>query len=282
MAEPRKQCAVVAVGDAVYAIGGCRYCTVPVTHQDQKRPCVGSEQPLGTLEVLELRPNERRLEPSWQWRTLASMRRKRWGAAVVVVGEEIFVMGGYDGTAWIKDVEVYDMDMDHWRNCRWMTSRRMAAGMVQVGGHILLIGGFDGLTYLNSVECYDPASDRWYHMPAMFEKRARMGITEIDGRVYVMGGYDGVKALDTMEMLDLREGVESADGRGATEYCEWRRMSSMKSARCSFNSVTISTGFQTEEGAAANRLTGRYKLPQEGARELVQLDQQYDASYGIY
>merc|ERR1719419_2160589 len=98
---------------------------------------------------------------------MASMNTVRSGAGVCALGNQIFVMGGYDGTNQLNTVERYDVETDTWSFAASMRHRRSALGVTALHGRIYVLGGYDGETFLDSVECYDPEKDTWSEVTHM-------------------------------------------------------------------------------------------------------------------
>lgn len=100
--------------------------------------------------------------------------------------------GGYDGSSFLRSVEVYDANLDTWKQVAPMNVKRsrvaLTANMGKLyGGYyychlcnyivfILIlsfilyttaIGGYDGESNLSTVEVYDPQSDKWSFVSPM-------------------------------------------------------------------------------------------------------------------
>lgn len=41
----------------------------------------------------------------------------------------LYAVGGFDGTTYLKTIEVYDPDQNHWRLCGSMNYRRLGGGV---------------------------------------------------------------------------------------------------------------------------------------------------------
>ena len=61
---------------------------------------------------------------------LPSMKHKRWGCAAVVTGDVLVVMGGYDGTNYLKSVEVFHFLKQVWEELPEMNEARWYASAV--------------------------------------------------------------------------------------------------------------------------------------------------------
>lgn len=59
-----------------------------------------------------------------QWRTLSGMAVGREGAGLVVAGDNIYCVGGYDGINLLDSAEKYDPNTEEWCNISPMSCRR--------------------------------------------------------------------------------------------------------------------------------------------------------------
>lgn len=48
---------------------------------------------------------------------------------LAVVNGMLYAVGGFDGTTYLKTIEVYDPDQNHWRLCGSMNYRRLGGGV---------------------------------------------------------------------------------------------------------------------------------------------------------
>lgn len=61
-----------------------------------------------------------------------NIRRSAVGAAVL--GNKIYVVGGYDGNSSLNSVECYDPEMNQWKFVASMSTLRSAAGVTALNG----------------------------------------------------------------------------------------------------------------------------------------------------
>jgi N-acetylneuraminic acid mutarotase len=113
--------------------------------------------------------------------------------AVVALANEVFVLGGFDGSARILDtVEAYDPSSDAWRG----DVARLPVAMHHVNaavveGRIHVVGFLTGDFVADGrVFTYDPTEDAWtagMPMPPGTERGAS-GVAVLAGRIHVAGG----------------------------------------------------------------------------------------------
>lgn len=48
---------------------------------------------------------------------------------LAVVNSELYAVGGFDGTTYLKTVEVYDRDVNQWKQSGCMIYRRLGGGV---------------------------------------------------------------------------------------------------------------------------------------------------------
>ena len=77
-------------------------------------------------------------------------RRCRLGA--VALNGKLYACGGYDGTQFLRSVEVYDPATDQWTPLGPMNVKRSRVALVANSGKLFAIGGYDGMSNLASME----------------------------------------------------------------------------------------------------------------------------------
>lgn len=146
---------VVAVGGAIYAIGGT---------------CVEGDGTNTYLKCMEKYDQGRS-----RWYTVAPMHETRASFGCAAVGKFIYVMGGYDGTFWLKSVERYNTLTNEWSYMTSMSVARSHFGTTVCNNRIYCLGGHDSIHYLNTVEKFNPNANRWHCVHAMQVRRFGVG-----------------------------------------------------------------------------------------------------------
>lgn len=116
-----------------------------------------------------------------EWSAAEPMVLRRSGAAVVVMDDMLYALGGHDGPDIRKSVERYDPNTGKWRRVPDMAVPRRNTTAAVVHNLLYVIGGDDGISNLTSIEVFDPTNDSW--------KFAEGGLTQ--GR-----SYAGVAVID--------------------------------------------------------------------------------------
>lgn len=172
MPTARARLAVVAYDGRIYAIGGDT-----------------ADGVTGVVEAYD--PN------TDIWTRLASKPHPVRNIAAAVVGDRIYIPGGYDALdEATATVEVYDPRTDTWHEAAALPTPLFAYAIAAVDDKLYVFGGSNGVSYLSTVYIYDPASDIWTTGTSMSEQRAFCAAAVVDDGVYVLGGYDGQSESD--------------------------------------------------------------------------------------
>ena len=118
----------------------------------------------------------------WVWLPCSNaLVVSRSGAAIAVVDDCLYAIGGHDGLDIRKSLEKYDPMKGQWtRVADMLTCRRNAAAAV-VHGLLYVTGGDDGTTNLSTVEVYDSFTGLWnYTAGILTQGRSYSGVAVID------------------------------------------------------------------------------------------------------
>jgi len=138
-----------------------------------------------------------------QWNTLTPMTNSRFGAAVAAVGNQIFVMGGWDGVSAIsKVVEMYDLQTKIWTRKTNMSTGTVYAASAVIGTLIHVMGGYNGSSALNTHLVYNTITDSWSQSTALTSPRSGCSAAVVSQKIYLIGGYYNGNALSTNQMFD--------------------------------------------------------------------------------
>jgi len=265
--------AVVAVGDAVYALGGT---SLGVERFDGRRwsaattlPGDGLNAPAavalggriyliggfaGTTNVPV--DGVRVYDPASQaWSSAASLPAPRGGHAAVVLGGKIHVLGGGNSVSTIADHSVYDPATDSWTEAAPLPRAEGSPAAVVFGGRLYAIGGRSGFSDYGDVYVYDAAKDTWTRGPSI-PARGTAGAVVYRGAIYLFGGESQTSGTTLKDVLRLTRGAKS-----------WRRVSAMPTARNYARAVVFhdavyviggSRSAGSSHSAAGSRIVERY------------------------
>ncbi|NDI36498.1 kelch repeat-containing protein [Chengkuizengella sediminis] len=129
------------------------------------------------------------------WTQLLDLNYQRQGHQAVVLNNQIYAIGGHDGTNYSSSVEVYDYISDRWNQLASMNYARTFFQTEIIDGKIYVIGGYgldtnrgSGYYPLANVEVYDPETNTWTELESMEATRSYFSTEVIDGKIYAIGG----------------------------------------------------------------------------------------------
>jgi len=139
------------------------------------------------------------------WVEVAPMARgARQELAVVVLGDALYVIGGFDPQGGVlARVEKYDPATDRWSDVAPLPRALHHANAGVVGGKIVVAGGLiAGFGAVGDVFLYDPQQDEWTPGPAMPDERGAAAVAVIGERLYVAGGLRGGQSVADFSALE--------------------------------------------------------------------------------
>jgi N-acetylneuraminic acid mutarotase len=151
--------------------------------------------------------------PVGRWTALPSTPHSRGEVSAVLVGDSIYVVGGFDTTGHTTAL----VERLNLRTGRWSTSQPLPQPLnhmnaVGYDGKLYVVGGYSQLgdTSAGAVANfwrYDPATGRWRAMPPAPLPRAAAGAAVLGHRLYVAGGRsDTLTTISTLAIFDFDTG----------------------------------------------------------------------------
>ncbi len=120
---------------------------------------------------------------------LATMPTPRESLAAVVVGTELYALGGHtSGGSAVATVEAYDAITNAWTTRAPMPTIRAALAAGAVDGVLYAVGGGENGAELNTLEAYDPGSNTWTTRAPMPTPRRYLAVAVVGGLLYAIGG----------------------------------------------------------------------------------------------
>ena len=143
--------------------------------------------------------------------TLPSMLQARASHAAVIVGGNLFVIGGFGPNGRSNSIEVLDLnDPREWKQFPVnLEIARYSCSAVAIDEHeIYIIGGFGGHgdQILDSVEILNISTETISQGPPMLESRTEFAAALIGDSIVVAGGWQGQSYTSTCEQLSIRVG----------------------------------------------------------------------------
>ncbi|HGJ65285.1 TPA: kelch repeat-containing protein [bacterium] len=141
------------------------------------------------------------------WETKSDMPNCRSLAGTIILGDKVYIMGGYfiGGNIIYSDIDVYDTKTDTWEKKKPMPWTRVSFGACMVNGKIYVIGGQANWQVNNEVWEYDPDKETWTQKTSMPTIRDAFTADVIDGKIYCIGGFNWAisqTALSTFDVYD--------------------------------------------------------------------------------
>jgi len=176
------------VGGKIYVIGGA------ALHPGSSEPAVHPARPHRSVTTVE------EYDPvTNSWRARSPMPTARNHAAIGVVNNKIYIIGGRIGAAFVSVssptdvVEEYDPATDQWGAIRArMPTPRSAVAWGVHGGRIYVAGGEyqdDKLmAAFRALEAYEPATNRWFVLPRMPVPRHGLAGAVLGNRLHLVSG----------------------------------------------------------------------------------------------
>jgi N-acetylneuraminic acid mutarotase len=213
MPSKRGSAVAAVVNGKIYVIGGA------AVHPGSSEPALQPARPhrlVATVEEYDPKTNT--------WSQRSSMPTARNHAAIGVVDNKIYVIGGRLGSAFIftasntNIVEEYDPVSDQWGlvKARMPTERSGGAWGVHKG-RIYVAGGEhqDGhlMAAFRALEAYDPATNTWMELPMMPMPRHGLAGAVVGDRLYLASGDIQSAGITGMRVVTDAHDVFEFDNR---------------------------------------------------------------------
>jgi N-acetylneuraminic acid mutarotase len=147
-----------------------------------------------------------------RWIELAPLPAPRQETAVVTLGGEVIVIGGFSGQAGeVAAAAAYDPKGNRWRELQDLPRPLHHANAAVVDGQLYVLGALSTNTFTAIGEAwrYDPGTDEWSAVTAMpaGSERGSAVVGVIDGKVYVAGGFRAGKSVADHSVFDPSAGA---------------------------------------------------------------------------
>ncbi len=238
MPEPRAAFAAVAFEDRIYVVGGenadgvldsvlrfdassttwTKLSSKPTAVTDVRAVALGgklyvpggrlSDDPTDVTDRFER--YDLRAE---QWETLPALPAPRSGYALATLDGRLYVIGGWDGSTFRREVFEYDPERESWQQRADMPTARAFASVGVIEDRIFVFGGENERGPLANNEVYTPAleaSDPWSRRAPLPQPRSRFGAAVALSSVILLGGHAGLPPARYNVLTDSWETLESS------------------------------------------------------------------------
>ncbi|DBA93101.1 TPA: hypothetical protein ACH3X2_003422 [Trebouxia sp. C0005] len=183
-------------------------------------------------------------------------------------GQELYLTGGNDGTAWLDAVEVYTPTRGSWVTAQPMPLERGYGAAAAIGRQMFVMGGGNGSSWLQSVMMCNLETGTWVEVAPMEFVRGSLAAVALNNKLYAMGGGQPNVNRDSTEVYDAHHNAWST---GPT--MNHRRFTT--AAALHNNSIFVSGGYDgTQYLRSVERLD-----PREGKWQMVAEMQQKRGSH---
>jgi N-acetylneuraminic acid mutarotase len=149
------------------------------------------------------------------WRALTSLPGNGLNApASAVVGDRIYVIGGFNGVSNVPtdEVHIYDLTSGAWTRAAPLPAPRGGHAAVVLDGRIHVFGGGNSRSTIADHSMYDPATNTWTELaPLPFARGSPAGVV-FNGRIYSIGGRSGASDFGDVDVYDQHTNTWTRDG----------------------------------------------------------------------
>ncbi|MFT3785809.1 MAG: kelch repeat-containing protein [Tepidisphaeraceae bacterium] len=193
------------------------------------------------------------------WSTLAPSGAARTEHMTALVGNTMYVMGGYFNDTWLGQARMdkYNLATNTWTRMADLPMKLTHAGTATDGRYIYLVGGYtvnqaNTQQVFGVVNCFrfDTQTETWSTMPNLPERRGAGGLALVGRTLYYMGGFDG-------DMQHDRDEIYQLDLDAATPT--WTLKGHMPEPRNHYGITTIDGNVYVMLGQTGNDATAVFK-----------------------
>ena len=99
----------------------------------------------------------------------------------IIVGDQMFVIGGFDGTEYFNSCRSFHLIDRQWTNIAPMNERRCYVSVAYLNGLLYAMGGFNGHVRQNTAEKYFSESNQWSAICPMHVQRSDASACTLNG-----------------------------------------------------------------------------------------------------
>jgi hypothetical protein len=128
-----------------------------------------------------------------------SMPEGRGAAGCVLVGREVFIIGGARegaaGRAQTNRVLIYNIDSDSWKTGPTSPTPRSTPAVLINDKFIVTAGGWGGKSALNEVEVLNTETLEWRRLPSLARVRSAHSMVWYNNHLILFGDYDATSEI---------------------------------------------------------------------------------------
>lgn len=181
--QPIANAAAAAINERIFLAGGSYY-----ADDSSAVPTISATLWSWAESVQEGQANQQS-----RWRDHGSLPAPLAGAGLVAVGNELYLIGGWDGEKMHSELWRARPTTDASTPVTWdlvnhMELARAFFGVVLFQDKIYIVGGHDGQQPLSRADAFDPVSGTWTPLPPLVTPRSGLALTTDDRSVFAFGG----------------------------------------------------------------------------------------------
>jgi N-acetylneuraminic acid mutarotase len=160
---------------------------------------------VSTILIILLIPLKTSAAMALSWSVGATMPTPRAEITATNIGDDIYVIGGFDESGDTSDVvEIYNVKNNSWISIAPMPQAVHHAAAASYDGKIYVVGGFISREWIPSDQLfiYDPIKDQWTEGNTMPTPRGALNALFVNGTLYAIGGHAGDRTFNTNEAYD--------------------------------------------------------------------------------
>jgi N-acetylneuraminic acid mutarotase len=137
------------------------------------------------------------------WTAGAPMPTPRTEVTAAVLNNDIYVIGGFDGSGQVTDiVEVYNIANNSWTRASPLPEPLHHTAAASYNGKIYVVGGYTApWSPINNLFIYDPLQNNWQEGRPMPTARGALNANFVNGTLYAIGGSSD-RPLNSNEAYD--------------------------------------------------------------------------------
>ena len=124
------------------------------------------------------------------WTSGAALPTPRMGMAAGAIGQNIYVVGGYDNSSVFGINEIYNIKTNKWTTGAPDPTARAFTAYAVVNKVLYVIGGSDFSELLALNESYNPATNTWTTLAPMPYVQESASAVAVKDTIYVIGGQN--------------------------------------------------------------------------------------------
>ena len=144
-----------------------------------------------------------------EWKTFSDLKSVRTGHQSTIIGDKMYLVGGYNGLSRLADTEVIPIsknDKTLIPTIPTMHYKRSSFGMCSFSGCIFVAGGrYNKDEDLDKCEVYSTESCKWIEVSSMNTKRCAFPLIYFQDKIWAIGGHNGDDGIDIIETYNLTE-----------------------------------------------------------------------------